>query len=68
MLNDVLRDNHQDLYQWFLFHQECLLLNHEEYAAQCLHVFQSLLKAHIDFENQQLLSPTASTCSSVARM
>ena len=59
MLKTVLTENHKDMYQWFLFHQECLLLGHERYAGQCLTVYKTVLTAHIDFENTYLLTPGA---------
>lgn len=61
MLKSALEENHKDIYQWFLMHQECLLLGHGHYAQASLEVFTQLLEAHVAFENSHLLSSGAGT-------
>lgn len=61
MLSAALEDNHKDLYQWFLLHQECLLIADDEKAKQAFSAFSDVLKQHIQFENEYLLSDVAST-------
>jgi hypothetical protein len=55
-LGIILEESHKDLYQWFLLHQECLLLAHNDYAEQCWAAFKQGLLAHIEFENNYLLN------------
>lgn len=61
MLTAALEDNHKDLYQWFLLHQECLLIADDEKARQAYKAFDDFLRQHIQFENEYLLSDLAST-------
>lgn len=51
----ALQESHQDLQRWFLYHQECLLLAHDNFARQSLAAFSEYLTTHLRFENQQLL-------------
>lgn len=51
----ILEESHKDLYQWFLMHQECLLLQHDEHASACWQAFIACLRHHLEFENQYLL-------------
>ena len=57
-LKKHLQESHKDLHQWFLMHQECLLLNYDEQAGIALEIFAETLHAHIHFENSYLLSST----------
>lgn len=54
-LREQLEESHKDLHQWFLFHQECLLLQHDTLAQQSFHAFADYLGQHIHFENQHIL-------------
>lgn len=56
-LRNRLEESHKDLHQWFLLHQECLLLqnNENEYAQQAFSVFADFLQQHLQFENAVLL-------------
>lgn len=54
-LQNSLLESHKDLHQWFLLHQECLLLGYDEHACKTLDVFADYLHQHIDFENNALL-------------
>lgn len=51
-----LEESHKDLKQWFLMHQECLLLGDDHHAALAFDGFQAYLLAHLRFENNNLLS------------
>ena len=53
-LRNLLEESHKDLHQWILFHQECLLLQHDEYAEMALVGFSDYLTTHIEFENNRL--------------
>lgn len=55
-LQQALQDSHADLQQWFLIHQECLLLGHDSFAETGWQMFCALLENHIHFENDALLS------------
>lgn len=55
-LASALQESHQDLQRWFLYHQECLLLNHDDYAVRSFQVFSHFLTRHIYFENKHLLA------------
>lgn len=55
-LNTALAENHKDLYQWFLLHQECLLLSEDDLAQQAFAAFSDLLQQHIHFENTYVLA------------
>ena len=61
MLKSALEENHKDIHQWFLMHQECLLLGHGHYAQASLEAFTELLTAHMAFENSHLLASGAET-------
>lgn len=52
----MLEENHKDLYQWFLLHQECLLIGDDEYAQQGFLAFADILKQHMDFENNYIFT------------
>lgn len=56
VLKNQLAESHKDLHQWFLFHQECLLLGEDILAMQAYDAFMSYLQKHIQFENQYLLN------------
>lgn len=54
-LRNCLEESHKDLHQWFLLHQECLLLHHDNYARDAMGVFSAYLNKHIEFENTFVL-------------
>lgn len=54
-LQQVLTDNHSDIRQWHLLHQECLLLGLDQQAQQSFSAFIAVLRLHIQFENEHLL-------------
>lgn len=53
-LAQLLTKSHRDLRRWFLFHQECLLLGQDHLAEQCFVAFADYLKAHLQFEDNNL--------------
>lgn len=53
-LTSALEKSHQDLQRWFLLHQECLLVGHDDYALKSYAVFHDYLTTHLHFENLQL--------------
>ena len=53
-LQQALTDNHSDIHQWHLLHQECLLLGFEQQAQQSFNAFAEVLRLHIQFENEHL--------------
>lgn len=55
-LRNLLEESHKDLKQWFLFHQECLLLAEDEWALKAFSIFSDYLLKHLAFENAFLLS------------
>lgn len=55
-LKHYLEESHKDQYQWFLFHQESLLLGNDDFAQQSFSIFSLLLNTHIQFENEMMLS------------
>lgn len=59
MMNDLrklLEESHKDLHQWFLFYQECVLIDEAQYANRCLVIFKKILLFHLQFEEQYLLN------------
>lgn len=57
-MNDLqiaLIESHKDLKQWFLMHQECLLLGDDSCAADAFNGFYTYLREHLQFENTHLL-------------
>jgi hypothetical protein len=54
-LRNSLEESHKDLHQWFLLHQECLLLQNDDYARDAIGVFSTYLYRHIEFENTFVL-------------
>jgi hypothetical protein len=56
LLKGQLEESHKDLHQWFLLHQECLLLQQDEQAQQAFAAFEHYLMTHITFENDHVLS------------
>lgn len=55
-LRNHLQESHKDLTQWFLLHQECLLLNNDEFANKAFAAFSEYLQHHIEFENNIILT------------
>ena len=55
-LKHALEESHKDLKQWFIMHQECLLLSEDNYAKDAFNGFSALLILHIQFENDWLLN------------
>jgi hypothetical protein len=55
-LRNSLEESHKDLYQWFLLHQECLLLHNDDDARLAFLAFTEYLQAHLEFENEYLLN------------
>lgn len=60
-LRNSLEESHKDLYQWFLLHQECLLLHNDADAQLAFLAFTEYLHAHLEFENQHLLNSVVMT-------
>jgi len=54
-----LEESHKDLFQWFLFLQESLLLANDKHAKKAFEVFSVFFQAHLAFENQYLLNSTS---------
>ncbi len=54
-LREALEASHADLNQWFIMHQECLLLANDLLANIAFSRFSQILQWHIDFENNYLL-------------
>ena len=54
-LRNHLQESHKDLTQWFLLHQECLLLGDALSADKAFMVFSDYLNQHILFENTVVL-------------
>lgn len=54
-LRNHLQESHKDLTQWFLLHQECLLLRDDESSKKAFNVFSDYLNRHIQFENEVVL-------------
>lgn len=54
-LRHLLEESHKDLHQWFLLHQECLLLQRDDEALQAFSAFSVFLREHLNFENTWLL-------------
>ena len=57
-LKQALEESHKDLHQWFLMHQECLLLGHDAHSQCAFSVFTEILETHLHFENEYLLKHT----------
>ena len=55
-LTSAISEQHKDLFQWFLLHQEALLLNEDDLALASWRAFAEGLKAHIHIENALLFS------------
>ncbi|NRB42425.1 MAG: hypothetical protein HRU20_28810 [Pseudomonadales bacterium] len=58
MLNPLrlaLEESHKDLMQWFLMHQECLLLGDDSQAQTAFLAFSDFLQTHLQFENSYVL-------------
>lgn len=55
-LLNLLQESHKDLNQWFLLHQECLLLGDDTAAQAAFSQFARHLQQHIGFENQVVLA------------
>lgn len=64
-LQAALQSSHEDLQQWFLLHQECLLLGNDPLAMQALHAFADYLNQHIHFENHTLFTAIADSAGTL---
>ena len=50
-LRNYLQESHKDIMQWFLLHQECLLLGDDSQAKNAFEIFSDYLSQHMDFED-----------------
>jgi hypothetical protein len=54
-LRNLLEEDHRKMACWFLWHQECLLLQEDDFARFAFDEFSALLSQHIAFENGVIL-------------
>ena len=54
-LRVLLEESHKDLHQWFLMHQECLLIHREKECMLAWQAFAEFLAQHLAFENATVI-------------